>query len=62
LISISREVPGVGNQADHLWRVFTALINRSSPNADFAQRFSKNLCTADGLKTIDSERRWAFPL
>jgi maltose/maltodextrin transport system substrate-binding protein len=36
--------------------VLTALINRSTPNADLAAQFiEKYVCTADGLKTIDAD-------
>jgi maltose/maltodextrin transport system substrate-binding protein len=36
--------------------VLTALINRSTPNADIATQFlEKYVATADGLKTIDAD-------
>src|SRR4029077_20899253 len=43
-------VPGVGgNPGKPFVVVFTALINRSSPNADLAVQFlEKNVCTVDG--------------
>ena len=40
----------------------TALINRSSPNADFATQFlEKFVCTADGLKAIDADAPLGVP-
>jgi maltose/maltodextrin transport system substrate-binding protein len=56
-------VPGVGgNPGRPFVGVFTALINRSSPNADFAQQFlEKFVCTADGLKAIDSDAPLGVP-
>ena len=36
--------------------VLTAMINRSTPNADLAVQFlEKYVCTADGLKTVDAD-------
>ena len=56
-------VPGVGgNPGKPFVGVFTALINRSSPNADLAAQFlEKNVCTADGLKAIDAEAPLGVP-
>jgi maltose/maltodextrin transport system substrate-binding protein len=50
-------LPGVGgNPGKPFVGVLTALINRSSPNADLAAQFiEKYICTADGLKTIDAD-------
>jgi maltose/maltodextrin transport system substrate-binding protein len=50
-------VPGVdGNPGKPFVGVLTALINRSTPNADLAAQFiEKYICTADGLKTIDAD-------
>jgi maltose/maltodextrin transport system substrate-binding protein len=49
-------LPGVGgNPGKPFVGVIVALINRSSPNADFAKEFlEKHVCTADGLKTINA--------
>jgi maltose/maltodextrin transport system substrate-binding protein len=56
-------VPGVGgNPGRPFVGVITALINRSSPNADFAKRFlEKYVCTVDGLKAIDAESPLGVP-
>jgi maltose/maltodextrin transport system substrate-binding protein len=56
-------VPGVGgNPGRPFVGVFTALINRSSPNADFAQQFlEKFVCTSDGLKAIDTDAPLGVP-
>ena len=56
-------VPGVGgNPGKPFVGVFTALINRSSPNADLAVQFlEKNVCTVDGLKTIDADAPLGVP-
>jgi maltose/maltodextrin transport system substrate-binding protein len=56
-------VPGVGgNPGKPFVGVFTALINRSSPNADLAAQFlEKNVCTVDGLKTIDADAPLGVP-
>ena len=56
-------VPGVGgNPGKPFVGVFTALINRSSPNADFAMQFlEKYVCTADGLKAIDADAPLGVP-
>jgi maltose/maltodextrin transport system substrate-binding protein len=49
-------VPGVGgNPGRPFVGVLTALINRWSPNDDFAKEFlEKYVCTVDGLKAIDA--------
>jgi maltose/maltodextrin transport system substrate-binding protein len=56
-------LPGVGvNPGRPFVGVFTALINRSSPNADFAKHFlEKYVCTAEGLKAIDAEAPLGVP-
>ncbi len=56
-------VPGVaGNPGRPFVGVFTALINRSSPNADFATQFlEKYVCTVDGLKAIDADAPLGVP-
>jgi maltose/maltodextrin transport system substrate-binding protein len=56
-------VPGVGgNPGKPFVGVLTALINRSSPNADFAKEFlEKYVCTVDGLKAIDAEAPLGVP-
>ena len=56
-------VPGVGGKPGAPFvGVFTALINRSSPNADLAVQFlEKNVCTVDGLKTIDADAPLGVP-
>jgi maltose/maltodextrin transport system substrate-binding protein len=56
-------VPGVGgNPGRPFVGVFTALINRSSPNADFAMQFlEKYVCTVDGLKAIDADAPLGVP-
>ena len=56
-------LPGVGgNPGRPFVGVFTALINRSSPNADFAKHFlEKYVCTAEGLKAIDAEAQLGVP-
>ena len=56
-------LPGVGgNPGRPFVGVFTALINRSSPNADFAKEFlEKYVCTVDGLKAIDAEAPLGVP-
>jgi maltose/maltodextrin transport system substrate-binding protein len=56
-------VPGVaGNPGRPFVGVFTALINRSSPNADFATQFlEKFVCTVDGLKAIDADAPLGVP-
>ena len=56
-------LPGVGgNPGRPFVGVLTALINRSSPNADFAKHFlEKYVCTAEGLKAIDAEAPLGVP-
>jgi maltose/maltodextrin transport system substrate-binding protein len=56
-------VPRVGgNPGKPFVGVFTALINRSSPNTDLAARFlEKNVCTVDGLKAIDADAPLGVP-
>jgi maltose/maltodextrin transport system substrate-binding protein len=56
-------VPGVsGNPGRPFVGVFTALINRSSPNADFAQQFlEKFVCTVDGLRAVDADAPLGVP-
>jgi maltose/maltodextrin transport system substrate-binding protein len=56
-------LPGVGgNPGRPFVGVFTALINRSSPNADFAKQFlEKYVCTVAGLKAIDAEAPLGVP-
>jgi maltose/maltodextrin transport system substrate-binding protein len=50
-------LPGVdGKPGKPFVGVLSALINRSTPNADLAaQLLEKYVCTADGLKTIDAD-------
>ena len=56
-------LPGVGgNPGKPFVGVLTALINRWSPNADFAKEFlEKYLCTVDGLKAINAEAPLGVP-
>ena len=56
-------LPGVGgNPGVPFVGVLTALINRSSPNDDFAVEFlEKYVCTVDGLKAIDAEAPLGVP-
>jgi maltose/maltodextrin transport system substrate-binding protein len=56
-------LPGVGgNPGRPFVGVFAALINRSSPNADFAVEFlEKYLCTEDGLRAIDADSPLGVP-
>jgi maltose/maltodextrin transport system substrate-binding protein len=56
-------LPGVGgNPGRPFVGVLTALINRGSPNADFAKQFlEKYICTAEGLKAIDAEAPLGVP-
>jgi maltose/maltodextrin transport system substrate-binding protein len=56
-------MPGVGgNPGKPFVGVLTALINRSSPNSDFAKEFlEKYVCTVDGLKAIDAEAPLGVP-
>jgi len=50
-------LPGVGgNPGRPFVGVLAALVNRSSPNADLAQKFiEKYVVTSEGLKTIGAE-------
>ena len=56
-------VPGVGgNPGKPFVGVLTALINRSSPNADLAKLFlEKYVCSAEGLKSIDADAPLGVP-
>jgi maltose/maltodextrin transport system substrate-binding protein len=56
-------VPGVGgNPGRPFVGIFTALINGSSPNADFAMQFlEKYICTVDGLRAIDADAPLGVP-
>ena len=56
-------LPGVGgNPGRPFVGVFAALINRSSPNADFAVEFlEKYVCTQDGLRAIDADSPLGVP-
>ena len=56
-------LPGVGgNPGMPFVGVLTALINRSSPNGDFAVEFlEKYVCTMDGLRAIDAEAPLGVP-
>jgi maltose/maltodextrin transport system substrate-binding protein len=56
-------IPGVGgNPGRPFVGVFTALINRSSPNVDLAQNFlEKYALTLDGLKAMDAEAPLGVP-
>jgi maltose/maltodextrin transport system substrate-binding protein len=56
-------LPGVGgNPGKPFVGVLTALINRSSPNADLAIEFlEKYVCTSEGLKAIDAEAPIGVP-
>lgn len=56
-------IPGVGgNPGRPFVGVFTALINRSSPNGDLAQQFlEKYVLTLDGLKAMDTEAPLGVP-
>ena len=56
-------LPGVdGNPGRPFVGVLTALINRSSPNADFAIEFlEKYVCTENGLKAIDADSPLGVP-
>ena len=50
-------MPGVGgNPGRPFVGVFTALINRSSPNAELAQHFlEEHVLTSNGLKAMDTD-------
>ena len=56
-------LPGVGgNPGRPFVGVLAALINRSSPNADFAVEFlEKYVCTTAGLRAIDAEAPLGVP-
>jgi maltose/maltodextrin transport system substrate-binding protein len=56
-------LPGVGgNPGRPFVGVLTALINRSSPNVDFAVEFlEKYVCTMEGLRAIDTEAPLGVP-
>ena len=56
-------VPGVGgNPGKPFVGVLTALINRSTPNADLAKLFlEKYVCSVDGLKSIDDDTPIGVP-
>jgi maltose/maltodextrin transport system substrate-binding protein len=56
-------IPGVGgNPGRPFVGVFTALINRSSPNLDLAQHFlEEHALTSDGLKALDAEAPLGVP-
>jgi maltose/maltodextrin transport system substrate-binding protein len=56
-------VPGVGGKPGRPFvGVQTALINRSSPNADLAAQFlEKYVCTIDGLKAMDADAPIGVP-
>ncbi len=56
-------IPGVGgNPGRPFVGVFTALINRSSPNFDLAQHFlEEHALTSDGLKVMDADAPLGVP-
>ena len=56
-------IPGVGgNPGRPFVGVFTALINRSTPNVDLAQQFlEKYALTSDGLKAMDADAPLGVP-
>jgi maltose/maltodextrin transport system substrate-binding protein len=56
-------LPGIGGKPGRPFvGVLTALINRSSPNSDFAKEFlEKYVCSVDGLKAIDAEAPLGVP-
>src|SRR4029453_11968766 len=56
-------LPGVaGNPGRPFVGVWSALINRSSPNAEFATQFlEKFICTGEGLKAIDADAPSGVP-
>ena len=56
-------LPGVGGSPGRPFvGVLTGLINRWTPNADFAKEFlEKYLCTVDGLKAINAEAPIGVP-
>ena len=56
-------VPGVGgNPGRPFVGVFSAMINRSSPNAELASQFlEKYVCTLDGMKAMDADAPLGVP-
>ncbi len=56
-------LPGVaGNPGRPFVGVFSALVNRSSPNTDLATQFlEKYVCTVEGLKAMDAEAPLGVP-
>jgi maltose/maltodextrin transport system substrate-binding protein len=56
-------LPGVnGNPGRPFVGVLSALINRSSPNADLAAQFLEDyVCTEEGLRTIDADVAIGIP-
>jgi maltose/maltodextrin transport system substrate-binding protein len=56
-------IPGVGgNPGRPFVGVFTALINRSSPNLDLAEHFlEEHALTSDGLKAMDADAPLGVP-
>jgi maltose/maltodextrin transport system substrate-binding protein len=56
-------IPGVGgNPGRPFVGVFTAMINRSSPNLDLAQHFlEEHILTSDGLKAMDADAPLGVP-
>jgi maltose/maltodextrin transport system substrate-binding protein len=56
-------IPGVGgNPGRPFVGVQTALVNRSTPNADLAVQFlEKYVCTVDGLKAMDADAPIGVP-
>ncbi len=56
-------IPGVGgNPGRPFVGVFTALINRSSPNLDLAQHFlEEHVLTSDGLQAMDADAPIGVP-
>jgi maltose/maltodextrin transport system substrate-binding protein len=56
-------VPGVGgNPGKPFVGVFTALLNRATPNADLAAQFLETyVCSVEGLKAIDADAPLGVP-
>jgi maltose/maltodextrin transport system substrate-binding protein len=56
-------IPGVGgNPGRPFVGVQTAMLNRSTPNADLATQFlEKYVCTIDGFKAMDAEAPLGVP-
>ena len=56
-------LPGVGGHPGRPFvGVWSALINRSSPNTEFATQFlEKFVCTAEGLKALDADAPLGVP-